>query len=276
LVGIIHGEIQRFTEMGFGNYSAYNHFAHAVRFKGRFALGQVAQSFVQVFREQANNRKSILRTGQELFRVVRDHVEIELPDGGFDIRGASEDQIRPKTEHASDGRINPKGIPCLYLASSIDTAIAEVRPWLDELVSVATFRTEREFSLVDLSKNHGGFGFGRLSISQLCGEAPIPEDVADECVWTDIDNAFSRPVSRSDNNSSYFPTQILAEALKEDGFDGVVYKSAFGGSKGYNVALFDGIDTTIIKCALHRIKAITVDHVEDGNAWYRRKDESKP
>ncbi len=262
--------------MGFKRWTSYRDFSYAVRFKGRFALGQETQRFVQVFREQAKRRAERLPRGATLFRVVRDHVEIELPDGGFDIRGVSEDRIRPKAEYASDGRINPKGIPCLYLASSIDTAISEVRPWLDELVSVALFRTDRDFNLVDLSKNHGGSALGLLTFAQLCGEESISQEKADECVWAEIDSAFSRPVTRADNNSSYFPTQILAEALKEDGFDGVVYKSSFGGEKGYNVALFDGTETTIIKCALHRIKGISVDHVEDGNAWYRRTDEAKP
>lgn len=109
-----------------------------------------------------------------------------------------------------------------------------------------------------------------LTFPQHLGEEPIPAAMVNECVWTDIDNAFSMPVSNSESASSYVPTQILAEALREDGFDGVVYKSSFGGEKGYNVALFDGSDTEIVKCALHRIKSIKIEHEEDGNPWYRK------
>jgi RES domain-containing protein len=261
--------------MRFGNWRAYSQFSDGVRYKGRFALGPNAQWFLDVFRHQAQARRRKLAAGTTLFRAVCHHDEVLLSDGTIDIRPAIEDRIRPKADKVSDGRVNAKGITCLYLASSIDTAVSEIRPWLGELVSVATFRTNRAYSLVDLSEHHGSFGVSRLTFGQLLGEEPISAEQADECVWTDIDNAFSRPVSNSDTSASYLPTQILAEALKESGYDGVVYKSSFGGEKGYNVALFDGTETTIIKCALHRIKAISVDHVEDGNAWYRRSDEAK-
>lgn len=261
--------------MNFDDHMAFRSFSTAVRFKGRFALSSQTQDFLRVFRHQAKQRRYTLPENVILYRAVCHYDEVELPDGGLDIRPASEDRIRPKAELVTEGRANPKGIAYLYLASSIDTAISEVRPWLDEGISVAHFRTIREFSVVDLSKMHGQSSLSLLTFPQLFGEKPISPDLIDQCIWTEVDNAFSRPVSRSDSTSSYVPTQILAEALREDGYDGVIYKSSFGGEKGYNVALFDGSDTEIVKCSLHRIKAISIEHHEDGNAWYRKATKSK-
>src|ERR1039458_6332974 len=36
--------------------------------------------------------------------------------------------MKPKPEKAKEGRVNPKGIPCLHLATHEDTAMSEVRP----------------------------------------------------------------------------------------------------------------------------------------------------
>jgi hypothetical protein len=256
--------------LNFEDRHAFHRFSSAVRLIGRFALSQQTQDFLRVFRHQARARMTELPVNSTLYRAVSDYNEVELPDGGLDIWPASEDRIRPKPELVSDGRVNPRGIAYLYLASSIDTAISEVRPWMGEGISVAYFRTTRAFSLVDLSKNHGKWGMSLLMFPQRFGDEPVSAEFINQYVWTEVDNAFSRPVSRSDSASSYAPTQILAEALKEEGYDGVIYKSSFGGEKGYNVALFDGSDTVIVKCALHRVKAISFEHEEDGNPWYRQ------
>ena len=260
--------------MNFENRHAYFHFSSGVRKSGRFALGDEAQKFLATFRGLARSRQNELKAGNYLYRAVRDFREIELPDGSPDICGASEDRLRPKAEFASDGRVNSRGIPCLYLASSIDTAISEVRPWIGERVSVATFHITSDLKLVNFSIFHGRLGILNLSFPQIFGEREISPQLADQCVWADIDNAFSTPVSRSDNHASYVPTQILAEALKEDGVDGLVYKSAFGGDNGYNVALFDVKAGDIVKCALHEIRAISVEHSECGNPWFKRASNS--
>ncbi|WP_413769916.1 RES domain-containing protein, partial [Vibrio vulnificus] len=42
----------------------------------------------------------------------------------------SENRMRPLLNSASEGRANPKGIPCLYVASTKETAMSEIRPWL--------------------------------------------------------------------------------------------------------------------------------------------------
>jgi hypothetical protein len=59
----------------------------------------------------------------------------------------------------------------------------------------------------------------------------------DSYVWNEISRAFARPVNREDQEDAYLPTQILAEAFKAEGFDGIAYQS--GLERGSNIVLFD-------------------------------------
>ena len=65
---------------------------------------------------------------------------------------------------------------------------------------------------------------------------PLQKNV--NAVWSAINEAFSRPVTRSDDVAEYAPTQLLAEAFRTRlGRDGRLYGSNLG--KGKNIALFD-------------------------------------
>ena len=47
--------------------------------------------------------------------------------------------MKPLGGRATDGRANPRGIPCLYLATTKETAMSEVRPWIGSYVSAGQF-----------------------------------------------------------------------------------------------------------------------------------------
>ena len=138
--------------------------------------------------------------------------------------------MKPLQDRASEGRANPKNIPCLYLATNKETAMSEVRPWLRSRISVGQFATVKESRLIDCSKHpSGAFAYY---------EDEPDDKIKEKAVWADIDRAFSQPVTPSDQSADYLPTQILAELFKSNGFDGVHYKS-FLSQDGFNIALFD-------------------------------------
>lgn len=56
----------------------------------------------------------------------------------------------PPAMLATSGRANPTGIPYLYLGSTVETAICEVRAQPGEIVSVAEFVIEAGLKIVDL------------------------------------------------------------------------------------------------------------------------------
>ena len=108
----------------------------------------------------------------------------------------------------------------LYLASTEETAISEVRPWVGSELSVARFRVTRRLEAIDLTWGHGKSSSEELTLKQLWGEEELDAGAKEKAVWTDIDNAFSRPVTLSDGSDNYVPTRILAELFQEAGFDG--------------------------------------------------------
>ena len=136
--------------------------------------------------------------------------------------------MKPLPEKVSDGRVNPRGIACLYLASKEETAILEVRPLIGSYVSVAQFRVNRELQLVDCSEA----AFTLLDFF----EPNLSAEDMEKVIWSDMNRAFSAPVERGDESLDYIPTQILAETFKSLGYDGVGYKSGYD-EDGFNVAL---------------------------------------
>ena len=217
-------------------------------------------------------REVKLPTGKVLWRAQIGSRKWARTDG--DGHSWSEDapfapeRMKPLPWNPSEGRVNPRGIAYLYLATDRETAIAEVRPWSGALVSVGAFKTKRDLRLVDCTRYHGKGG----SWSYLLG-VPIEEwdhlnqTQIDEAVWSDIDTAFSSPVDPSDEFVSYIPTQIIAEQFIADGFDGVVYKSALN-ERGINLAIFRLEDADMERSHLFTVRGVRYVLEETANPWF--------
>lgn len=142
----------------------------------------------------------------------------------------------PPREKAGHGRLNPAGIPYLYLASEKETAIAEVRPHPGQKVVTASFQFSTEeiegIKIVNLIHVASLFSpFNYLEGTPILRARDFQEMVRE------IAQEFSRPVRPDAAPYRYVPTQYLCELLKKKGFDGVTYSSAL--SKGHNLVLFD-------------------------------------
>ena len=130
-----------------------------------------------------------------------------------------------------------KGNPVLYLASNPNTAMAEMRPWVGSRVTLAKFVMTRDCRVVDCFHNTTeSWNFEPIGAP---GEVTVEPDAQTIGlgVWGDIGMAFSRPVA-SDQIIEYVPTQLLARELKQEGYDGIAYKSLLVGG-GINIVLFD-------------------------------------
>jgi len=185
-------------------------------------------------------------------------IEVPAPLGISDMK--------PLKDRAFEGRVNPKGIPCLYLATTKRAAVSEVRPWIGALVSVAQLKTERNLTIVDCSKLH--------KTRPIFLEEP-PQQKIDDAVWASIDRAFSEPITPTEDSADYAPTQTLAELFCSKGYDGLAYKSAFG-EDGYNIALFDLESATVINCALVKVTELDVKFVDEGNSYFVRPKSKEP
>lgn len=162
----------------------------------------------------------------------------ELTQQWFRARISTEDEIfpieqmgAPPKRRSSHGRVNPAGIPCLYLGSLPDTAVAEIRPHAGEVACVADF-TVPEIKVVDLRDPRKlvspFFLTDADEIGQLRADLPFLERLGED---------LTRPVHPAGAAIDYIPSQYLCEFIKKRGFDGVVYRSSV--SDGINLALFD-------------------------------------
>lgn len=138
----------------------------------------------------------------------------------------------PPKRITSHGRANPPGIPYLYLGSTEETAVSEVRPHTGEMACIADFSTQDGLKLVDLRnprKLISPFVFGdEDEIAALRNDVPFIERLGQE---------LTIPVLPQGAAIDYVPSQYLCEFIKKAGYDGVLYRSSV--STGMNLALFD-------------------------------------
>jgi RES domain-containing protein len=167
----------------------------------------------------------------------------------------------PLPDRAYEGRVNPKGIACLYLSTDMETAMTETRPWIGSYVSVAQFVMLRNLTVVDCSAESGP------AVVVWFGTSEEPPPVKrEEMVWRDINRAFSQPVTRNDDIAEYAATQVLAEAFRNAGYDGIVYGSKLGNGK--NIAIFDPTAAELANCYLYRLEAITPKFTMAANPYF--------
>lgn len=156
----------------------------------------------------------------------------------------------PLADRAHEGRVNPKGIPCLYCSTEKKTAMTETRPWIGSFVSLAKFVLLRDLTVVDCFSERTWIV---PIFSVLAGKEPKPAE-REKAVWAHINWAFSEPVTRNDDLAGYAPTQVLAETFRSAGYDGIVYGSKLGG--GLNVAIFDLAAAKCTGCDLYSVDAV--------------------
>lgn len=184
-----------------------------MRLKNRFHLTPELHNYVyqRVVRNMKSKGTYELSAGSLLYRARIHEYPFKDP---FDNKPYPLSKMRaPPSEDARAGRINPEKIPYLYVANEDRTAIAEVRPWRGSRVTVARLKTVRTLRIADFV-NH--LSLSSREVIAMLFSTPTPPNQMD---W-------------------YFPSQLLAEALKVEGFDGIMYSSAMD-PEGHNVALFD-------------------------------------
>ncbi|MCA4963935.1 RES domain-containing protein [Pseudomonas sp. Y24-6] len=140
----------------------------------------------------------------------------------------------PPTRIAMAGRMNALGISVFYGATSIEAAIAEVRPPVGSRVAVAKFNLIRPLRLLDLTKLEHVHDTG--SIFDLTFKGKL-ERVA---FLRTIGKRMTRAVMPDDQALDYLATQAIADFLateNEPALDGIIFQSAQA-EEGRNVVLF--------------------------------------
>lgn len=158
----------------------------------------------------------------------------------------------PPKHLASHGRANPAGIPYLYLASTMLTAVSEIRPHTGEMVSVAELDVLKSIKIADLRHPRATISPFILDdeddVALLRGDVEFLEKLGEE---------LTRPVIPRSAAFDYIPSQYLCEFAKSCGFDGVMYRSSVG--DGVNVALFDPAHVQVVEVTRNSVLRVKVD-----------------
>jgi hypothetical protein len=255
----------------FASLHSYSQFEQSVKTKARFVHDDEVREFLRNVLETSQTRRRRLPKDRILFRaqtgftltteplrIGEEEEDVEI----VDVAGAHPpERMVPKAEYVGDGRVNPRGIPCLYLASPASAAMSEMRPWVGSYITLAQFKMVRDCQVVDCSLSTTKSGL--LEIVDLDGVAdPSEPDPVTRVagVWGDIGFALSKPVAHDEPHLDYVPTQILAEAFRSHGYDGIAYKSLLD-ERGKNVALFDITAAKLINCCLYKTKSASLEFV---------------
>lgn len=252
--------------MSFASWDSFKRFRNRAIFESRFVRNEEDAEFLEAVKQTSKARRLPLKKGANLWRAQQAHDkrEFEITPGEKDWlpEPSNADRMTPTAEYAADGRISPAGIPVLYTANTIETAISETRPWIGSLVTVGLFKTVRDMVFVNC------IGSGKSDMGKhMYFDVPTPEEIED-AVWYWMNEEFSQPITRDDDKRFYAPTQIVSEVFRESGFDGIVYRSNFG-ERGYNIALFHPSDARCLEARIHVVKGIKIEQEED-NPTHRR------
>lgn len=219
-----------------------------LRFVDRFHLPEGEEKLVnEIVEYSIEYRKWDITPAENCYRARVNKID-ELQKKKMSAMGA------PPREFARAGRLNPVGIPYLYVSWEQETCIAEVRPWMGAYVSVARFVPKKPLQVVNLNYS-----------------APKPPgkklQKGDEKQYMDFVKFMSLTLARPqdpDDEISYIPTQYIAEKFKRRGFDGVAYQSVLH-RDGTNMVLFDPAVVEAKDTCLYRIKQVAYSHEEIEN-----------
>lgn len=142
-----------------------------------------------------------------------------------------QNSLPPPPEFAIAGRANPKGISYTYLCEDELTPIYEVRPTINQIVSIAKFKTTKKLKIYDLS----AYKTDENEILPL---------------FETISKKFSLPYNGKPEE--YIPTQYITELIRTMGFDGIKFNSSLK-ENGKNVVLFNN-DYKVLSSKLVQLK----------------------
>ncbi|RLO25823.1 hypothetical protein CLM69_24310 [Serratia marcescens] len=199
----------------------------------------------------------ILKNEDELYRARVGYTKRKVAYDGFSkegvkyyspFNGADISAVPPLI--ANEGRANRAGVSFLYCATDAYTAISEVRPHPSDIVSLAKFNAKSNLKLFDLSYPHLiNYYHCETSLKELRTYATI----------ANIFNIATPPSQKG----RYLVTQLIANAIRQLGYDGIIFSSTVGNGK--NIVVFTPEKASVVEGSEHvvNIKNVSYDYVAE-------------
>ena len=143
-----------FVPGDFSSWRSYWDFAREVSRDFRYLRSPETEAFLAAVRITSESRRVEIPKGSLYWRAQIGHDLRQMNDDTEDKVPCAypPNRMKPLMGQASDGRANSRGIPSLYLATTEEAAMSEVRPWIGSLVSCGQFRTNRPLIVVDCAR----------------------------------------------------------------------------------------------------------------------------
>lgn len=221
--------------------NTWEDFVDCIKYKSRFHIDCISP---KIFDDFFNLSKTKYQAGQIFYRArISD-------EKGF----SHSDMTAPPKEKIKNGRANPEGIRCLYLANDIDTTIHEVRANIFDHITIGKFILQKDITLVNFKQINSISPFVVNDLTKYAINKPV---------LAKINNEIAKSVSRNDSVLTYLPTQYICDYIKSirdddkqaNMYDGIEYSSTTS-PNGYNIAIFN---PDILKCdsiEIYKIKSI--------------------
>lgn len=239
--------------MSFLRHDDYWNFCHQLRYESRFILSDHCLQFLEAVKSTLSDRIIHISANDKIWwRAQLGYCTSNDPVDPT-LYPFQRDRMYPKSDLVGDGRANTRGVACLYLASDKETAMAEVRPAVGDLISCGQFLITEDVRVVDCRV----FEKSKFYFDSEKPDDPLqPADpvVLNDQIWSEIDYSFSEPAGSSPSPDIYLQTQVLSEFFKKLGFDGIGYKSRLG--KGLNLALFNLAHADMTRCDLFELESV--------------------
>ena len=154
-----------------------------------------------------------------------------------------------------NGRVNPEGIRCIYVAEEVETTIHEIRAIKHDYVCIGTFKLKKnnKVKIIDLTKINKISPFLDLeNIMKYAINYDFLKDIAEE---------ISKPHKRGSTDLDYLPIQYIGEYVKYLGYDGIKYNSTLNPG-GINYVFFDDSLWNCTKVDLYEINEVSYRHIK--------------
>lgn len=226
--------------MAFKSWRSYQSFSRYIKNKNRFFLDDEQKYFINEVIETAKQYEQIIEKDSVVCRAQLGHdyrTEYQHDEDGnivveYEVPAPyKKERMVPLATKAKQGRINPTGIPVFYCSNKNKIALSECRPWVGSILTLAKFKLVKELNVLNIASidTNNSFYF-----SEPDNEEKIRKNLSD------INKAYSKPIVLDDTSDMYAPTQVISEYFRNNGYDGIVYRSVFSeDDESYNIAIFD-------------------------------------
>ncbi|WP_435579817.1 RES family NAD+ phosphorylase [Gilvibacter sp.] len=168
----------------------------------------------------------------------------------------SDEMKSPPREIARGGRVNPPGIPTLYLSDNKKTVLYEVRATYLDDVTIGEFVLDgaESIKIVDFTED--------TSLFYIEGLKPIDEIIKGKLLRDKISSDLSKPMRRFDSELEYIPTQFICEFIRVfTGAEGIRFKSSLH-PPGNNLVIFNQDLMSCTSTYTERVNKVDLDSIK--------------